>query len=262
MKLLTLNCHSWQENHQLEKIKILAQTIQERSYDVIALQEVSQSITSENVNERIKKDNFALVLLTELKKLGETDYQYFWDFSHVGFDVYEEGVAILTKHPIVNTHSFFVTHSDDQTFWKTRKIIGVTINYNEPISFYSCHLGWWNDEEEPFKDQVDALIQTAQQNEKYFLMGDFNNDANTRGEGYDYLIDNGLYDTYHLAKEKDDGLTVEGKICGWDDNKKALRIDLIFSNFPVEVSKSNVIFNAVNKPIISDHFGLEVDLRL
>ena len=42
MKLLTLNCHSWQEENQIEKIKYLAKIIKEKQYDVIALQEVSQ----------------------------------------------------------------------------------------------------------------------------------------------------------------------------------------------------------------------------
>ena len=40
MKLLTLNCHSWQEENQLEKIKYLAQIIKKNQYDVIALQEL------------------------------------------------------------------------------------------------------------------------------------------------------------------------------------------------------------------------------
>ena len=46
MKLLTLNCHSWQEDNQIEKIKYLAKIIKEKQYDVIALQEVSQKINS------------------------------------------------------------------------------------------------------------------------------------------------------------------------------------------------------------------------
>ncbi|MDZ5034803.1 endonuclease, partial [Clostridium perfringens] len=44
MRLLTLNCHSWMEEDQVEKIKYLAKIIKENQYDVIALQEVSQSI--------------------------------------------------------------------------------------------------------------------------------------------------------------------------------------------------------------------------
>lgn len=55
MKLLTLNCHSWQEENQIEKIKYLAKAIQEEDYDAIALQEVSQSIQAENVCGNKKK---------------------------------------------------------------------------------------------------------------------------------------------------------------------------------------------------------------
>jgi maltose 6'-phosphate phosphatase len=85
MKLLTLNCHSWQEENQLEKIRYLARTIKEKAYDVIALQEVSQLITEEYVNNNIKKKNFGLILLQELKKIGVTEYSFVWDLSHIGF---------------------------------------------------------------------------------------------------------------------------------------------------------------------------------
>ncbi len=262
MKLLTLNCHSWQEEHQLEKIKILAETIMEKSYDVIALQEVSQSIDAETTFGRLKKDNYALILLEELKNLGVTDYQLVWDFSHIGFDVYEEGVALLTRHQIENTTSFYVSQSENTSYWKTRRIVGANIRLNnESIAFYSCHLGWWGDEEEPFKEQIEALCHQASSNEKYFLLGDFNNDANIRGEGYDYLLSKGLYDSYILSKEKDQGITVAGKIAGWDKNKHDLRIDYIFSNFLVKVETSSVIFNGKNQPIISDHYGVEVTIK-
>ena len=50
MKLLTLNCHSWQEENQIEKIKYLAKTINEKDYDVIALQEIRQSIDAESID--------------------------------------------------------------------------------------------------------------------------------------------------------------------------------------------------------------------
>ena len=49
LKILTLNCHSWQEEKQIEKIKYLAKVINENNYDVIAMQEVSQSIDSDIV---------------------------------------------------------------------------------------------------------------------------------------------------------------------------------------------------------------------
>ncbi|WP_175639406.1 endonuclease/exonuclease/phosphatase family protein [Metabacillus schmidteae] len=261
MKLLTLNCHSWQEEHQLEKIKILAETIMEKSYDVIALQEVSQSIDSEVIFGVVKKDNFVQILIEELEKLGNTDYQFVWDFSHIGYDVYEEGIALLTKHSINKTTSFFISRSENTEYWKTRKIVGAKIRIHaETYAFYSCHLGWWGDEEEPFKHQIDALCHQANENEKYFLMGDFNNGAHIPDEGYDYLISKGLYDSYSLAKEKDLGVTVSGNIAGWDKNKQDLRIDYIFTNFFANVKKSSVIFNGENKPVISDHYGVEINI--
>jgi maltose 6'-phosphate phosphatase len=268
MKLLTLNCHAWQEKDQLDKIKILANAIKENDYDVIALQEVSQSIVEETIVEETidgntKKDNYLIVLLNELKEIGVEDYHYVWDFAHIGFEVYEEGLAILTKYKIEKTHSFFITQSEDPDNWKTRKIVGVTIKYKEkPISFYSCHLGWWEDEEESYKRQVDALCSYVKENEKVFLMGDFNNDASLTDEGYDYILNKGFYDTYHLAAEKDQGTTVEGKIAGWDENKKDLRIDYIFTNSTVDVKRSHVIFNRTNRPVISDHFGVEVEIEV
>jgi len=261
MKLLTLNCHSWQEDNQIEKIRCLAQTIKEEAYDVIALQEVSQLIEDTVVDGQIKKSNFGYILLTELEKIGVIDYSFIWDFSHIGFEIYEEGLAILTKHPIIEADSFFITGGTDTNYWKTRKIIGATIDYHhKPVSFYSCHMGWWNDKEEPFKQQFDSLLQQVNKNGLFFLLGDFNNNANFKNEGYDYMLNQSLYDTYHLAAKKDDGITVKGKITGWDANKQDLRIDFIMANQSLAVEYSQVIFNDRNRSVISDHYGVEIKL--
>lgn len=261
MKLLTLNCHSWQEENQMEKIKTLAKTIQEKSYDVIALQEVSQLEDEAIVYDQLKKNNYALVLLDELKQLGVTDYELVWGFAHIGYPGYEEGIAILTKHPIVDSEVFCVTKGQDASYWKTRSIVRTTIKYNEKsVSFYSCHLGWWHDEEEPCKFQLDSLLQKLDRSHPFFLMGDFNNSAEIRDEGYDYLLSNGLYDTYTLAEDKDSGITVKGKIAGWDENKQDLRIDLILSSDEVTVLSSKVIFNGEHKPAVSDHYGVETEI--
>jgi maltose 6'-phosphate phosphatase len=50
---------------------------------------------------------------------------------------------------------------------------------------------------------------------------------------------------------------VQGKIAGWDQNKQDLRIDLILTNQPCQVAYSQVIFNDVNRSVVSDHFGVE-----
>ena len=262
MKLLTLNCHSWMEENQKEKIKTIANTIKEKNYDVIALQEVNQSINKNIVFNNIKQDNFALVLLEELEHLGCKDYTMLWDFSHIGYEIYEEGISIITKHKIIekDAYSFFISNSKDKSFWKTRKVVGASIKINkEIIDFYSCHLGWWKDDDEPFSQQVDKLLNNVKEDRLTFFMGDFNNNAFASDEGYDYLMKKGIKDTYILSKEKDCGITVKGIIDGWDLNKNNLRLDLILVNKEVDVKYSKVIFNGKNGLVVSDHYGVEID---
>lgn len=259
MKLLTLNCHSWQEENQQHKIRLLAKRIKEQDYDVIALQEVSQHIEGNLVEQDVKDTNFVYALLEELKKLGITHYDFRWAFSHIGYDVYEEGLCILSKHPIIEEDRFFITHNHNTAYWKTRRILRTTILYEEQaIDFYTCHLGWWTDEEEPFKDQVDKLNERINHERLSFIMGDFNNNANKREEGYDYMSSKGWIDTYTVAKKKDKGITVQGQIAGWETNQEALRLDLIWTNKQVSVEESRVCFNGMNGDIVSDHFGVEI----
>ena len=259
MKLLTLNCHSWLEKDQLDKIKYLAKIIKEEQYDVIAMQEVSQSIDKNVIYNNIKEDNFVYLLNEELKKIDENNYNFIWDFSHIGYDIYEEGLAILSKHNINNYESFYISNSTREDFYKTRKIIKANIIINdEEISFFSCHLGWWNDEQESFEGQVNNLIKKI--DKKSFLMGDFNNNAFIRNEGYDYLLSKRLIDTYDLAIEKDSGVTVEGEIAGWEGKKEEKRLDIIFTTENIKVLNSKVIFNNKNKNIISDHYGVEIEI--
>ncbi|WP_208586894.1 endonuclease/exonuclease/phosphatase family protein [Gracilibacillus suaedae] len=259
MRLLTLNCHSWQEEDQLTKIASLAKTIVEKEYDVIALQEVSQKESSNLVDGQIREDNYGQVVLNEMELLGETRYQLEWVSAHQAFDEYEEGLAIITKHPIKHVEKYYLTKSTDYYFWKTRVALVVDVEMDASVqTFISCHLGWWNDEEEPSHYQLDQLMSVASRGNRVFLLGDFNSEAEKREEGYDYLISKGWKDTYNLATERDSGVTVRGEIAGWKGNGKDKRIDFIFVNEPIHVKSSNVIFNGKNSKVISDHYGVDV----
>ncbi|MDH5072938.1 Maltose 6'-phosphate phosphatase [Clostridium perfringens] len=170
-------------------------------------------------------------------------------------------MCILTKHKIVNSESFYISKSHCKTFWRSRKIVKATIDINnENIDFYSCHMGWWHDKEESFTFQVENLLAHAKESKnRAFFMGDFNNNAFLKNEGYDFLKSNGLIDTYDLAENKDSGVTVNKNIAGWEDNTGELRIDIIFTNRNTKVYDSRVIFNGKNKEVVSDHFGLEIE---
>ncbi|MGL5545007.1 MAG: endonuclease/exonuclease/phosphatase family protein [Cetobacterium sp.] len=261
MKLLTLNCHSWQEENQIEKMRYLARVIVQESYDVIALQEVNQFIEDKIVCKDIRERNFSLILCDELKKYG-VNYNFVWDYHHIGYDVFHEGTSILYKGEIDEHQSEFIGNSKDTKFWKSRKFSMISKEIEgERTDFYNCHLGWWNDLDNPFQNQADELLEFAnKRGNRYLLMGDFNNDANVRGEGFDYLLDRGLRDTYLDALQKDDGITVPGAIAGWEGKCGASkRIDFILTSSELKVKSSKVFFNGNNKDVISDHFGVAIE---
>lgn len=75
MKLITLNTHSITEPNYYEKMLILANAIATELPDVVALQEVNQTIDMPRIegktlvtsNADIRTDNYAEALLNELK---------------------------------------------------------------------------------------------------------------------------------------------------------------------------------------------------
>lgn len=263
MKLLTVNVHAWLEEDQYEKLDILAQTIAQKQYDVIALQEVNQLMTSPLVTRDIRQDNYGLVLLEKLKELGIADYSYFWSNSHIGYDKYDEGIAFLTKLPVYEVDAFYCSQHQDLTSILSRKIIGLTVSYgNELIDLYSCHINLPDSQEENQLENIRSIVERTSSDRLKILMGDFNTDALSNPKAYQAIKDLGLYDSYDLAEEKDAGITVEKAIDGWAGYSQEKRLDYVFINQEIQVHSSRVIFNGDNLPIISDHFGVEVEINV
>lgn len=263
MRLLTLNTHSWREENSEHKIAHLAEVIVERGYDMIALQEVNQMTDAPLMSDGyLRKNNFMVVLLEEIKRRQGPHYYSYWRSSKTLNDYYEEGSCILSKTPILEGRVFTVSKSAEDNSPQKRNVVAITTEVDgRLIDVYSCHLGWWHDEIEPFKYQWEALHSHLRKDRLSLLLGDFNNNANLRGEGYDYLLEHGLVDTYTLAEEKDMGATVQGEIAGWKGNKLDLRIDLILATEKLKVKSSKVIFNGTYKEVVSDHYGVEAVLE-
>lgn len=142
-----------------------------------------------------------------------------------------------------------------------RKILGI---YSGDEWFYSVHLGWWDDKSDPFSDQWSRLSKHLTGKENVWLMGDFNNCAEIRNEGYDLIKNSGWQDTFEIAREKDDGITVGTVIDGWKDkitDTNGMRIDFIWTNSENRIERTNVIFNGKNEPVISDHYGVMITVK-
>ncbi|MGL5249719.1 MAG: endonuclease/exonuclease/phosphatase family protein [Enterovibrio sp.] len=276
MKLLTLNTHSWQEDEPLAKLEILAKAIIEQDCDVVALQEINQHQNSarlqrdllparapadEPQNLQMREDNYAYLLQQKLHEYGQ-HYQLTWDFVHQSYLVYEEGLAFLSRLPILQHEVLDLNDGYNEQNWKHRRAVRIRVQHaGQALDLFNCHCGWWNDLESPFQQHIDKIASHVTAHLSFFL-GDFNNPAHLPQQGYDHVRQKGWFDCYALAEQKDEGTTVVKKIDGWEENTQRLRLDFVFANQPVGVKRSRTIFTGDFYPVISDHFGVltEIDL--
>lgn len=275
MKLLTLNTHSLVEENYDQKLDYFVKSISIFLPQIIALQEVNQTCCEAVVPEEelvgycscknsltIKQDNH---IYNVVKRLREKGVEYYWTWVPIknGYRRFDEGIALMSLSPILETKVINVSDIDDYYNWKTRKIIGIRTEAYPQTWFFSVHFGWWDDEEEPFRKQWKNANKFFEQCNTVWVMGDFNNPAEVRDEGYDMLKKLSWYDTYNLAQKKDSGVTVGQVIDGWRDKigyTDGMRIDQIWCNKEKKVKSSKVIFNGTNHPVVSDHFGVLIEL--
>lgn len=267
MKVLTLNTHSWLEENQLEKCKMIAQEIATGDYDIIALQEVNQTIAAQTIvpdglycptdtQVEIKEDNFALRLVEELQLL-DCDYYWSWTYSHVGYDIYHEGNALLSKQPII-AKEYLASQATDVWDHTTRKnLSGVTEADGQIVQVVSCHFSWWQDGKFAYEwQQTEAFL--AERADTLLILGDFNNDA--ASSGHQLVLDSSLQlqDSFLTATETIGEASVVKAIDGWQDNREALRIDYVFASNDLQATEYEVVFDGTRTPIVSDHFGIKV----
>ena len=259
MKLLTLNTHSIISDSYERNIDTFVNAIIKYKPDVIALQEVMQPYDGKIADLTdglkyvgeipIKEGNFLKIALERLKKHKEEYNGVYYAFKRA-YDMYDEGLAILSKSRIDTKEIIQLSSFNDYINYKTRFALGVRI---DETWFYSVHFNWENDTDSSFKDEWKALFEASKHKKRVFIMGDFN--ITPSDDGY-RLVSKSYFDTYMLAKDVDNGITVKGKIDGWEKSTSNKRIDYIFTSKYTEFKSSHVIFNGKNEEIISDHFGV------
>ena len=199
LAVMILNLHCYQEDNQDDKLSQIAKAINEKEADIICLQEVAEPW---NDSEGDWNNNAARIINDRLQK----PYYLYTDWSHLGFDKYREGVAILSRFPLLNPESRYVSDSDDAYSIHSRKIVMAQINlpYLGPVNVFSAHLSWWED---GFQEQFNRLSEWAQDRQTdgikaTLLCGDFNIEAGS--EGYRLVVDSHSYDDQFLAASSPD----------------------------------------------------------
>lgn len=279
-KIMTLNLHTYQELNSenfsslddffkaYEKInEEIADTIKEKDLDIILLQEAAQHkdmpVVMNNGNVNIKKYNVILELQRLLKEKYKLDYSFIWDWSHYGWDVWEEGIGILTRFDIKKMQSCYVSGSEDKKNIFSRKVVkGVLSLTEKDLDVYSVHLNWW---EKGFKEDIDNLFKWIEESEtgsNFVLAGDFNNAAGDAG--YNYFMGktiNGekVIDVDFKANSDNfNRATIRGDVFN-----STQRIDYIITSDKkdTKVIKSECIF-ASDEDRVSDHMGIIAEIEI
>ena len=107
MKILTLNTHSLLESDYQKKLDLFVDGILRERPDIIALQEVNQTVTAEVLEPallegqypvpgciQIKQDNHAAQIAIRLHQAG-VSCSWAWLPIKLGYGKYDEGVAVL-----------------------------------------------------------------------------------------------------------------------------------------------------------------------
>jgi len=281
MKILTLNTHSLQEENHRQKLSWFVEGILREKPDLIALQEVNQTAGEELMALEllegqypipgcmpIRKDNYAALVASRLRQAG-IDCYWVWLPVKRGYDKFDEGVAILSLGRRIRcVDQFPISRVNDYNNWRTRAVLGVQLEGLEDW-FYCLHMGWWNDGSERFLDQwriLNSCIAAKRMCGNVWLMGDFNAPDVVPGQSYEHIMASGWIDTYKAAHRKDDGITVPGPIDGWRDLQnreitEGVRLDYIWCSQRKEILSSRILFNGQKEPVVSDHYGVLIEVK-
>ena len=239
MKLVTINTHSLIEDNYPQKLEQFVDFICREQPDLIAMQEVNQSIDApvydnpllgyspaSDIMPVIREDNHALQAAVRIHA-HRLPYHWTWLPVKLGYSKYDEGMAIFSKTPITQVDHFYISTFRDYNNWKTRQVLGLKIADCDDW-FYTMHMGWWDDQSERFLDQwkvLNCCVASKRMCGNIWLMGDFNAPDVILGQSYEHITACGWIDTYQIAQFKDCGITVPGVIDGWREKLAGKKVD-------------------------------------
>lgn len=271
MKLMTVNTHSLVGEDFPLRAEAFFESILLELPDVIAMQEVNQTpdapvvdsdtvsrFVSSGVSIPLREDNYAYWLW---RKLSEEGISYYWTWFPIkrGYGRYDEGLATFSRLPIDAVETVYLSPNRDYEDWHTRAALAIQCGARGEW-FYNAHMSRWSGQG-GFMDEWNRLKGSFSTKESLWLMGDLNNPAEVRDEGYDTVTKDGFFDAYLLAKDRSGEATARRGIDGWGDGNAddGLRIDHVWCSERREILRYRTVFDGKDLPVVSDHFGVIVE---
>jgi len=264
LKILTLNLHCYQEADQDGKFGEIARAIHEVDADIACLQEVGEEWNDGQGNWL---SNAARIIQERLQEYGRY-YHLCTDWSHIGFDRYREGCAILSRYDFLKQGAAYVSDSCEIHDIHSRKVIMAQIHfpYVGLVNVFSVHLSWW---ENGFSQQFEKLRQWSNDADSAhvvatLLCGDFNNKAGSQG----YMLvaeDNGYEDQFLRATSPAIFAEVFRNTSPGRGSHLANdgRIDFIFAKKGSRLKpvSARILFTGQDYKMVSDHLAYLVEFE-
>ena len=199
--------------------------------DFVGLQEVDLRV------ERSRGRNQALELAEMLSM--HPAFGSFMDYQGGRY-----GMAVLSRHPIVDVHSFALPVGNEP---RVALIVETRLPQGETILLVNVHFDWVADDAFRFAQASRLAEHLRTLDRPYLLLGDFNDQPGSR-----------TLDLFHeiaaeAAKPRQDHLTFSA-------TKPEMEIDYIFYSPPTAWRVETV--RVIDEPLASDHRPVLADLRL
>jgi maltose 6'-phosphate phosphatase len=267
--ILTINLHTYQETRQNEKLNMIADVIGKMNIDFICFQECAQNRYAAITEGIIREDNMALVISKKIMEKYNIDYHFVWNWSHYGWDVWEEGVAVLSRYPVIQSVDRYVSSYTGTGNITSRKVIYASCQAPGGLfNIFSAHTHWrtsLSDEEQ--NNQINNIKSMVAEKGSSapdlvsFVCGDFNGNPTSEypwSEGYNMMMKTNDYSDTFLEIYADANLKPAQSVYNTIGGDFPGRIDYIFmkKNVHFKVTDSQIIFTNDVVGKVSDHFGV------
>jgi len=270
--ILTINLHTYQESNQEAKFDIITDLIGELDVDFVALQECAQHKNSAIVDGIIRDDNMALILQNNLMEEYASDYEFAWEWAHYGWNVWEEGVAVFSKYPLIENEDRYVSSSTNVNSINSRKVIygAFMVPGIGRMHLFSAHTHWRTSEtDEQQNIQINNIRDMVIEKDSIaadsailsLICGDFNVNPTSSppwNEGYTTMMAGGDYKDSFLEIYPDANNTPAQSAYNTIGGDFPGRIDYIFmkENDKFRIEDSQIVFRPDVAGVVSDHFGV------